>query len=140
MTNLILLEKINNIEVLCDPGMCLTYSAALYFKEGKSIQEVSIPHNEIAESSGEFVLNNNLKDGHIPSENKVIFSAGLPGAGKTTIAKALGTEVKDLMKVNETNEPLEVVFRGELTNRKSKRAFESVLFAIEDYVTMKQVD
>lgn len=77
---------------------------------------------------------------HIPSENKVIFSAGLPGAGKTTIAKALGTEVKDLMKVNETNEPLEVVFIGELTNRKSKRAFESVLFAIEDYVTMKQVD
>ena len=214
MTNSILLEKINNIEVLCDPGMYLTYSAALYFKEGKSIQEVSIPQNEIAKSSGEFVLNNNLKDGHIsvvekiiddkeelqdftivllkekyrqlidlywekesslgkpiykdksfsiykperkklheeiltefeekykhiPSENKVIFSAGLPGTGETTIAKALGTEVKDLMKVNETNEPLEVVFRGELTNRKSKRAFESVLFAIEDYVTMKQVD
>lgn len=57
-----------------------------------------------------------------------------------TIAKALGIEVKNLMKVNEKNEPLEVVFRGELTNRQSKRAFESVLFAIEDYVTMKQVD
>ncbi|MEE1131745.1 MAG: XRE family transcriptional regulator, partial [Caryophanon sp.] len=56
------------------------------------------------------------------------------------IAKALGTEVKDLVKGNETNEPLEVVFRGELTNRQSKRAFEAVLFAIEDYVTMKQVD
>lgn len=57
-----------------------------------------------------------------------------------TIAKALGIEVKDLMKVNEKNEPLEVVFRGKLTNRQSKRAFESVLFAIEDYATMKQVD
>lgn len=56
------------------------------------------------------------------------------------IAKALGIEVKDLVKVNEINDPLEVVFRGELTNRQSKRAFEAVLFAIEDYVTMKQVD
>lgn len=57
-----------------------------------------------------------------------------------TIAKALGTEVKDLIQVNETNEPLEIVFRGELTNRQSKRTFEAVLFAIEDYVTMQQVD
>lgn len=56
------------------------------------------------------------------------------------IAKALGTEVNGLIQVNETNDPLEIVFRGELTNRQSKRTFEAVLFAIEDYVTMKQVD
>lgn len=55
------------------------------------------------------------------------------------IAKALDVEVKDLIRSNQINEPLDVVFRGELTNRPSKRAFESVLFAIEDYVTMKQV-
>lgn len=73
--------------------------------------------------------------GHMLSGERVMKPERL-----VTIAKALGIEVKDLMKVNETNEHLEVVFRGELTNRKSKRAFESVLFAIEDYVTMKQVD
>ncbi|MFD2869269.1 helix-turn-helix domain-containing protein [Kurthia populi] len=56
------------------------------------------------------------------------------------IAKALGTEVNGLIQVNETNDPLEIVFRGELTNRQSKRTFEAVLFAIEDYVTMKQAD
>lgn len=58
-----------------------------------------------------------------------------------TIAAALKVDVKDLMKPVQThNEPLQVVFRGELTNRKSKRTFESVLFAIEDYLTMRQVD
>lgn len=73
--------------------------------------------------------------GHMLSGERVMKPERL-----VAIAKALGTEVKNLMKVNEINEPLEVVFRGELTNRQSKRAFESVLFAIEDYVTMKQVD
>lgn len=72
MTNLILLEKVDNIEVLCDPGMYLTYSASLYFKEGKTIKEVSIPHNEIAESSGEFVLNNDLKQDHISVIERII--------------------------------------------------------------------
>lgn len=73
--------------------------------------------------------------GHMLSGERVMKPERL-----VAIAKGLGIEVKDLIKLNETNEPLEVVFRGELTNRKSKRAFEAVLFAIEDYITMKQVD
>lgn len=73
--------------------------------------------------------------GHMLSGERVMKPERL-----VTIAKALDTEVKDLIKVDETNEPLQIVFRGQTTNRQSKRAFESVLFAIEDYVTMKQVD
>lgn len=61
MTNLILLSKVGNVEVLCEPGMYLTYSASLYFKQNKKIKEISIPHNEVAESTGEFVLSNEHK-------------------------------------------------------------------------------
>lgn len=58
-----------------------------------------------------------------------------------TIAKALNVDVKELVKpIQSQKGPLEIIFRGTLTNRKSKRAFDSALFAIEDYVTMKQVD
>lgn len=74
--------------------------------------------------------------GHMLSGERVMKPERL-----VTIAKTLNIEVKDLIKPNQTyDEPLQVIFRGELTNRKSKRAFAAVLFAIEDYVTMKQVD
>lgn len=54
------LTKIKDIEILYEPGMYLTYSASLYFKECGKIEEVSIPHHEIAESIGEFVLKSEL--------------------------------------------------------------------------------
>lgn len=72
--------------------------------------------------------------GHMLSGERVMKPERL-----VTIAHALNTDVKDLVKP-VTDQPLQVVFRGELTNRRSKRAFEEVLYAIEDYVTMKQVD
>ncbi|GEK32082.1 hypothetical protein KZO01_23910 [Kurthia zopfii] len=72
--------------------------------------------------------------GHMLSGERVMKPERL-----VSISKALNTEMEDLLKVEETNEPLEIVFRGQTTTRQSKRAFESVLFAIEDYVTMKQV-
>lgn len=93
-------------------------------EQGKSYQDLS---NETGISKSLI--------GHMLSGERVMKSEHL-----VAIAKALGTQVKDLVKVNEINEPLEVIIRGELTNRQSKRAFEAVLFAIEDYVTMKQVD
>lgn len=93
-------------------------------EQGKSYQDLS---NDTAISKSLI--------GHMLSGERVMKPERL-----VAIAKALGTEVNDLIQVNETNEPLEVVFRGKLMNRQSKRAFESVLFAIEDYVTIKQVD
>lgn len=57
------------------------------------------------------------------------------------IAKFLDTTVERLVKpIQSKKGPLEISYRGTLNNRKSKRTFDSVLFAIEDYVTMKQVD
>lgn len=74
--------------------------------------------------------------GHMLSGERVMKPERL-----TAIAKALHVSVKDLITPENTeNDPLQVVFRGELSNRKSKRTFESTLFAIEDYMTMKQVD
>lgn len=74
--------------------------------------------------------------GHMLSGERVIKPERL-----VLIAKALNIEVKELLKPDSSQEgPLTVVFRGELTNRKSKRDFEAVLYAIEDYVTLKQVD
>ena len=93
-------------------------------KQGKSYQDLS---NDTGISKSLI--------GHMLSGERIMKPERL-----VTIAEALGTEVKDLVKIDETNGPLEIVFRGEPTNRQSKRAFESVLFAIEDYVTMKQVD
>lgn len=93
-------------------------------EQGKSYQDLS---NETGISKSLI--------GHMLSGERVMKPERL-----VSIAKALGVEVTQLLKPIEKNGPLQVEFRGELTNRKSKRAFEAVLFAIEDYVTMKQVD
>lgn len=57
----------------------------------------------------------------------------------SSIANALNVDVIDLLP-NESihrSGPLHIQLRGELSTRKSKRALEVALFAIEDYVTMK---
>lgn len=54
------------------------------------------------------------------------------------ITVALNVEVKALLEPRDQQTPLQIVLNGELTNRRSKRAFESVLYTIEDYITMKQ--
>lgn len=56
------------------------------------------------------------------------------------MAKALDTKVETLLACEHEHGPLQVILKGELTNRRSKRSFEAVLYAIEDYVTMKQGD
>lgn len=43
-----------------------------------------------------------------------------------------------MLEPRDQQAPLQIVLNGELTNRRSKRAFESVLYAIEDYIKMKQ--
>lgn len=93
-------------------------------EQGKSYQDLS---HEIGISKSLV--------GHLLSGERVMKPERL-----IAIAQALDVEVNELIQPVENNGPLEVVFRGELTNRKSKRDFESILFAIEDYVTMKQVD
>lgn len=96
------------------------------------LQEQGKSYQDLSEETG---ISKSLI-GHMLSGERVMKPERL-----ITIAKALKVEVKDLMKpIQAHDEPLQVVFRGELTNRKSKRAFEAVLFAIEDYVIMKQVD
>lgn len=56
------------------------------------------------------------------------------------MAKALDTKVGTLLACQHEHGPLQVVLNGELTNRRSKRSFEAVLYAIEDYVKTKQGD
>lgn len=56
------------------------------------------------------------------------------------MAKALDTKVETVLAYQHEHSPLQVILNGELTNRRSKRSFEAILYAIEDYVTMKQGD
>lgn len=96
------------------------------------LQEQGKSYQDLSEETG---ISKSLI-GHMLSGKRVMKPERL-----VAIAKALKIEVKELLKPDQSQEgPLEVVFRGKLTNRKSKRAFGTVLFAIEDYVTMKQVD
>lgn len=71
--------------------------------------------------------------GHMLSGKRVMKPERL-----VAIAKALNVEVEELIKPLESkNGPLEIKIRGELTSRKSNRTFDYALFAIEDYITMK---
>lgn len=57
------------------------------------------------------------------------------------IAEALKVSIEDLTATGSTQEaPLQIVIHGELSNHNSKRTFDSALYAIEDYMAMKQVD
>lgn len=55
--NLFHIANVKNVEVLCKPGMYLTYSPELYFKKEDELIEVSIPDYELASSNGEFLIN-----------------------------------------------------------------------------------
>lgn len=55
-------------------------------------------------------------------------------------ANVLGLSVQELVKTEQQG-PLTVQLRGNLSNRRSKRELDALLFAIEDYIGLKeQVD
>lgn len=56
------------------------------------------------------------------------------------IAHALNIDLSDILKTKDLQgSSLHIVLHGELKSRKSKRVFESVLYAIEDYLLIKGV-
>ncbi len=55
------------------------------------------------------------------------------------LAKIMNITAKELMQSEViTKDKLTVNLRGELTNRRSRRELDSLLFAIEDYIGLKK--
>lgn len=75
--------------------------------------------------------------GHMLSGKRTMKSERL-----VSITNALGISLEDLLSKNNEDytSAISVDMRGKLSSRKAKRLFDSSLFAIEDYMTMKQVD
>ncbi|GKV64825.1 MULTISPECIES: helix-turn-helix domain-containing protein [unclassified Sporosarcina] len=96
------------------------------------LKEKGISYQDVSDATG---ISKSLI-GHMLSGTRVMKPERL-----VAIAGVLQVSVEDLLAEQAVqHSPLEVVFRGNLTTRTSKRDFDSVLFAIEDYMAMKQVD
>ncbi|MCR8852867.1 XRE family transcriptional regulator [Lysinibacillus fusiformis] len=55
------------------------------------------------------------------------------------LAKIMDISIKDLLKLDvEKKENLTVNLFGELTNRRSRRELDSLLFTIKDYINLKE--
>ncbi|PJO44894.1 helix-turn-helix domain-containing protein [Lysinibacillus xylanilyticus] len=55
------------------------------------------------------------------------------------LAKIMNITIKELMQSEViTKDKLTVNLRGKLTNRRSRRELDSLLFAIEDYIGLKE--
>lgn len=55
-----------------------------------------------------------------------------------SILRALNMDIKEFSKEFKVEEHLEIRLNGELKNRSSNRSFQNILFAIEDYVNIKE--
>ena len=55
-----------------------------------------------------------------------------------SILRALNMDIKELSKEFKVERNLEIRLNGELKSRGSNRSFQNILFAIEDYVNIKE--
>lgn len=56
------------------------------------------------------------------------------------LAKLMKLQLTELLQTERKNKgPLTVQLRGNISNRRSKRELDSLLFAIEDYVGLKEL-
>lgn len=71
-----------------------------------------------------------IKDSYLPATEQLVASTD------NSLAK---TENSTTL-IHSKKRPLTYKIRGTLTTRHSKRSFDALLFAIEDYITMKEVN